>query len=342
MCLLAASRVPLRPWLARAEDVPDEPPSTGHLNAVTPTLGGRQFWADELFFHDWHIQRNVFTGHYRLLDGSNLRHAWGTFDECCAKLTQIRNERRLPPMSGPAVVVLHGLFRSAASMSQMAASCASRAATRFSTSTIPPRAAVADHAQSLAKVIASLEGIEEINFVAHSLGNLVVRHYLGDHTNVEAGVLPDPRIGRMVMLGPPNQGAEMAEALGRYRLFHIVAGQSASQLGRDWEQLEAQLVTPACPFGILAGGRGTEKGYNPLLGRDNDMVVSVESHAAGRRGRFRRAAGAAHADDGRRQGARVHAAISCSTDISFPRISVSRSRWPTAVGAGRADANKIR
>ena len=78
------------------------------------------------------------------------------------------------------------------------------------------------------------------------------------------------------MLGPPNQGAQMAEALGQYRLFHMVAGQSASQLGRDWQQLESRLATPACPFGILAGGRGTEKGYNPFLGHDNDMVVSVE------------------------------------------------------------------
>jgi len=266
-----------RPPLARAQDVPDKPPSTGHLNPVTPTLGGRQFWADEYFFHDWHIQRNVFTGHYRLLDGSNLRRAWGTFDECRAKLAQIRDERRLPAMSGRAVVVLHGLFRSGHSMSRMARFLRDKGGYAvFNVNYPTTRGPVTDHAQSLAKVISSLEGIEEINFVAHSLGNLVVRHYLGDNTNLEAGVFPDPRIGRMVMLGPPNQGAQLAEALGHYRLFHVVAGQSASQLGRDWRQLEARLATPACPFGILAGGRGTETGYNPLLGHDNDMVVSVE------------------------------------------------------------------
>ena len=37
-----------------------------------PTLGGMQFWADELFFHQWRIQRNVITGHCRLLDGKDL------------------------------------------------------------------------------------------------------------------------------------------------------------------------------------------------------------------------------------------------------------------------------
>ena len=245
---------------------------------MTPTLGGRQFWADELFFHDWHIQRNVFTGHYRLLDGANLRHGWGTFSECCAKLEQIKHQRRLPPMQGPGVVVLHGLFRSAASMSRMTRYLREQGGYSVFNANYPTtRGSMADHAQGLDKIIQSLEGIESIHFVAHSLGNLVIRHYLADHTRNEVGIYPDARIGRMVMLGPPNQGAQLAEALGQYRLFHVVAGQSASQLGRDWQHLEAKLVTPAFPFGILAGGRGTPKGYNPWLGQDNDMVVSVET-----------------------------------------------------------------
>ncbi len=258
--------------------MPDDIPSTGHPNAVTPTLGGRQFWADELFFHEWHIQRNVFTGHYRLLDGSNFRHAWGSFDDCHNKLTQIKQMRRLPPMSGPGVVVLHGLFRSAASMSHMSRVLRDKGGySVFSLNYPTTRGAVSDHARALEKVIESLQGIEEINFVAHSLGNLVVRHYLSDHTKPEASLRPDGRIKRMVMLGPPNQGAQLAEALGHYRLFQAVAGASASQLGRDWQKLEANLATPDFPFGILSGGRGAEKGYNPFLAQDNDLIVSVES-----------------------------------------------------------------
>ena len=81
-----------------------------------PTLGGKQFWSDELFFHQWHIQRNVLTGHCRLLDGHNLQHASGTFDTCREKLQQVRREKSLPPMRGKAVIVVHGLFRSRDSM----------------------------------------------------------------------------------------------------------------------------------------------------------------------------------------------------------------------------------
>ena len=59
---------------------------TGRINAVTPTLGGKQFWGDELFFHRWRIQRNSLDGHCRLLDERNCRRAWGTFEQCQAKL----------------------------------------------------------------------------------------------------------------------------------------------------------------------------------------------------------------------------------------------------------------
>ena len=270
-CLVTAVHAFCVP-LARAADLPTDPPSTGHINAVTPTLGGRQFWADELFFHHWHVQRNVLTGHCRLLDGSNRRHAWGKFEECCAKLEQIKEQKHLPPMQGPAVVVLHGLFRSASSMRHMSHYLEEQGGySVFNVNYPTTRGTLADHARQLDTVLKSLVGINEIHFVCHSLGNLVVRHYLADQSR------PDVRIRRMVMLGPPNQGAQLAEVFADNRLFNAVAGASASQLAGDRDNLQAELATPGFPFGILAGGRGTQKGYNPWLGEDNDLVVSVES-----------------------------------------------------------------
>ena len=277
-CLFAASGL-LNPWWARADEnkVEAQKPSTGNLNAVTPTLGGKQFWADELFFHGWHIQRNVFTNHFRLLDGSHLRHAWGTFDECRNKLDEIKKRRGLPPMQSPAVIVLHGLFRSASSMNRICRYLREAGGyTVFNVNYPTTRGSVADHARSLARIIENLDGIGELNFVGHSLGNLVVRHYLADHTREKLGLRPDVPIKRIVMLGPPNQGAQIAEALGAVGLFHVVAGASGSQLAREWEVLEENLATPACEFGILAGGRGG-RGYNPLLKGDNDLVISVET-----------------------------------------------------------------
>ncbi|HEX3727698.1 MAG TPA: alpha/beta fold hydrolase [Pirellulales bacterium] len=277
LALLAAGGL-LPGQAAEADELNAESAPRPRPNAPIPTLGGRQFWADELFFHDWHIQRNTLTGHCRLLDGANVRQAWGSYEACLARLEQIKHKHGLPPMSGPAVVVLHGLFRSSASMRYMSRFLRDQGHySVFNVSYPTTQGAVADHAQSLAKVMRNLEGITEINFVAHSLGNLVVRHFLADHFDPRTGIQGDARLRRMVMLGPPNQGAQMAEAFADVRLFHLMAGASASQLSRDWENLQARLTTPRCEFAILAGGRGTDKGYNPLLGEDNDMVVSVES-----------------------------------------------------------------
>jgi hypothetical protein len=181
-------------------------------------------------------------------------------------------------MNGAAVVVLHGLFRSAASMAHMSRYLHEQGGyVAINVSYPTTRGDLAEHARVLDKVVRSLDGIDEIHFVAHSLGNLVVRHYLGDHTDPAQGIRPDARIKRVVMLGPPNQGAQMADTLGGSRMVQVVAGTAISQLGPDWDKVEARLATPACPFGILAGGKGTPKGYNPWLGQDNDMVVSVES-----------------------------------------------------------------
>ncbi len=248
---------------------------TSRLNLPTPTLGGRQFWADEWFFHDWHIQRNVFTGHYRLLDGSNVRHAWGTLAQCRNKLNDIAARTKLPAMRGAAVVLLHGLFRSAAAMSKMARHLREQGGyTVFNVNYPTTRGSVAEHAATLDRVLQSLAGIDAVSFVAHSLGNVVIRYYLGGLARGEFAP-PSAKLARIVMLGPPNDRAQLAHSLGHLPLFHLVAGQSGNELGRGWQALDARLATPPIPFGILAGGRGTPTGYNPLLGEDNDMVVSV-------------------------------------------------------------------
>ena len=71
---------------ANGQVSPQQPPADrtpdGLLNLVSPTLGGKQFWSDELVFHDWRIQRHVYTDHYRLLDDKDQRRAWGTWKHC--------------------------------------------------------------------------------------------------------------------------------------------------------------------------------------------------------------------------------------------------------------------
>jgi pimeloyl-ACP methyl ester carboxylesterase len=239
-------------------------------------LGAKQLWADELHFHRWRIQRNVLTGHCRLLDEKNVRHAWGGFDACKSKLDAIRRERKLPAMMGKAVIVIHGLGRTRASMKHLARYLEENGDyTVFNISYPSTREDIATHAKRLAKIVEHLDGIEEINFVGHSLGNLIVRHYLGDQTDAKTGRKPDARIKRIVMIAPPNQGAQLAERLGDLPLYGAILGSTGEAFAKNWKKLEARLATPAVEFGILAGGRGDGKGSNPLIDGDDDLVVTV-------------------------------------------------------------------
>ena len=118
---------------------------------------------------------------------------------------------------------------------------------------------------------------QNVNFVAHSLGNIVVRRYLGDQTDAATYRSPDRRIKRFVMLAPPNHGSLLAVTLGDNKVYQVVTGQTGQQLGRDWQRVEGKLATPACEFGILAGGRGDTHGYNLLLPGDNDGIINVDT-----------------------------------------------------------------
>ncbi len=253
--------------------------AAGPADAIPmPTMGGKQFWADELFFQQWRIQQNVLTGHYRLLDGKDFRHASGSYEECLAALDEIKQKRKLPPMQGKAVIVLHGLGADRTHMEVMAKYLHDHGGyTVFNVTYPSTQRDIAANAKSLGHIIEHLDGIEEINFVAHSLGNIVVRRWLADQTDAASGRRPDGRIKRFVMLAPPNHGSLLAVALGDNKVYRVVTGQTGQQLGRDWQQVEGKLATPTCEFGILAGGRGDKHGYNLLLPGDNDGIISVET-----------------------------------------------------------------
>jgi len=250
-------------------------------NVLSPTLGGNQFWEDEHYFGRWRIQRNVVTNHRRLLDPHDLRHAWGSFDVCLKRLEELKKERSLEPLRGKVVVLVHGLIGNRLMMSPLAWHVERGGEyNAISLTYASTRAPVAEHAQALAALVASLDQAEEINFVGHSLGNLVIRYYMADCE--AAGQELDPRIQRVVMIGPPNHGARLAVVLGGNAIFDNTLGLSAQQLGRRWEELAPRLATPSCEFGVIAGGKGNAMGLNPFLEGDDDGTVRVaETRLAG-------------------------------------------------------------
>jgi pimeloyl-ACP methyl ester carboxylesterase len=233
------------------------------------TFGGRQFWGDVHFFHGWRIQKNTLTGHFRLLDPNDYRHASGSRKECDDELARIAKARNLEPMTGKVVMLVHGIIRSSKSFKALAARLQEDGYTVVGFDYPSTRTDIRDSAEYLHSVIESLDKVEEINFVVHSMGGIVVRSYLDKHT--------DKRIKRMVMMGVPNGGANMADRLRKNSLYRLIYGPAGQQLNSDPDGLIAKLPTPQFEFAIIAGGRNSSTGYNPLVPGDDDGTVSVTS-----------------------------------------------------------------
>ncbi|MDG2129841.1 MAG: alpha/beta fold hydrolase [Fuerstiella sp.] len=233
------------------------------------TLGGLQFWGDLKYFHGWRIQRNVLTSHYRLLDPDNNRYCSGSVEECESRLQMIAAERKMPAMSGKAVVLIHGIGRSSKSFEPMARTLTDRGYTVVKFDYPSTRVPIQESAEYLHQVMDSLTGIESIDVVVHSMGGLVLRSYLQTHD--------DTRLHRAVMLGVPNSGAQIADFLKNNPVFKMILGPAGQQLVTESDGLISGLPTPDFEFGVLAGGRGAIRGYNPLLPGDNDSTVTVAS-----------------------------------------------------------------
>jgi hypothetical protein len=246
------------------------------------TYGGKQFWTDQTILAGWRIQLNVVTGHYRLLDPEDVRHEWGTQAACEAKLAEIAREKNLQPPRGKVVITMHGLLRSRSQLDGLAKFLREEGGYEvINFGYASSRSEVGEHAEALARVVDHCGEAKEINFVAHSLGNIVLRHYLGDCETGAHGQKLNPKIKRIVMLGPPNNGAEMAKRFAENNLFKMVWGKSGQQLADRWGALQPKLCTPPCEFGIIAGASGTDIGWNPLVTGDDDMVVGVNETKLG-------------------------------------------------------------
>jgi len=258
--------------------VPGEQPmpeKQSNINYRMKTLGGRQFWGDVLHFRGWRIQHNVITQHYRLLDPSDVRHAWGTEEQCQASLDDICKERRLKPMSGKAAILLHGIGRSSKMFDDLAPKLREEGYTVIPFDYPSTQVPLADSGAYLNRVIASLEGIESIDLICHSMGGLVVRASLpaiGDDTTKH-----DPRIRRMVLLGVPSLGAHMANRLRNNIIYKLVTGPAGQQLVAGDDEAIAKLPIPDFEFAIIAGAKGDDSGWNPLIPGDDDGTVALES-----------------------------------------------------------------
>jgi pimeloyl-ACP methyl ester carboxylesterase len=110
---------------------------------------------------------------------------------------------------------------------------------------------------------------QHIHFVCHSMGGLLLRAYLTRHRPAQ--------LGRVVMLGTPNGGSELADLLYRLRLDRPILNQAGLLLRtRRDAATQALFGTIDYPLGIIAGDRPMIGALPHLVFRaPNDGKVSV-------------------------------------------------------------------
>ena len=167
------------------------------------------------------------------------------------------------------VILLHGLARTSRAMEDMEEALEENGY-RVANVGYPSR----DYAIEELAPMAIDEGLERcgdaatVHFVTHSLGGILVRYYYADH-DVE-------RVGRVVMLAPPNQGSKVADALGDMPGFDWLNGPAGSQLGKGEGSIPLSLGVPAFEFAVIAGNRSIDPVSSAILDNPDDGKVSVE------------------------------------------------------------------
>ena len=173
--------------------------------------------------------------------------------------------------SGDCVVLLHGLARTSSSMEEMADALAG-AGFQVVNVDYPSRDFPIEELSPLAVedgIFLCGEAAQDrkVHFVTHSLGGILVRYYF-EHNDSD-------RVGRVVMLGPPNQGSTAADSMADWPGFDWLNGPAGAQLGKGSESVPLNLGIPDFEFAVIAGNRTIDPITSAVLEDPDDGKVSV-------------------------------------------------------------------
>jgi len=129
--------------------------------------------------------------------------------------------------------------------------------------------ALADLAVKKGLVACEDKGASKVHFISHSLGGVLIRVYLSGHQI--------PKLGRVVMLAPPNQGSEVVDKFADFPGFKFINGPAGEELGTIGAQsIPLSLGPVTYPVGVIAGTRSVNWILSSTLPNPDDGKLSLE------------------------------------------------------------------
>jgi pimeloyl-ACP methyl ester carboxylesterase len=202
---------------------------------------GTQLWADIRWRDGWRVQRRWNDQSARLVDPRGRAVYHGCPAECDQALQRLSFKRE---QHAHLVILLHGLGRTRRSLRRLDGALRDAGLVIARLDYPSTRRSIEEHASVVAQLLDQVPTPARLSFVGHSLGALIIRRLLAHGGAWRASAT------RVVMLAPPNQGASLATALGRYGLFRKVLGPSFVQIA---EGCSMDLPIPDLPTAIFAG-----------------------------------------------------------------------------------------
>jgi pimeloyl-ACP methyl ester carboxylesterase len=170
------------------------------------------------------------------------------------------------------VVLLHGISRTARSFRKMQTVLEGSGFATLNQDYASRRKALEALAEDIHPAIQRFaDGIDgSVHFVGHSMGGLLARVYIARYR--------PKRLGRVVMLGTPNSGSEIADRLRHFRPYRAFFGPAGQQPGTQRNETVNALFPPVdYPVAIIAGNRSIDPVAGTMLPKPHDGRVSVEN-----------------------------------------------------------------
>lgn len=211
-------------------------------------------------------------GAHGVFQDNNLGHPTSFFLK--GNVAKIEDAIESEPIMTDTVILLHGIKKTSACMSKFARHLEGigyKVRNLDYPSTRLPIERIAERIELEIEDAAESTPNGKVHLIGHSMGGLVIRAVLKNYR--------PSNLGRVIMIGTPNNGSQVADLLKTVPLYQRLYGPAGQQLITDQSGFLDIFGPVDFDLGIIAGNRTIDPVSSLLIGyrNPNDGKVTVES-----------------------------------------------------------------